>query len=215
MQAFHHAPKILTGGKEGYNPDIASGGSSNQKNYPVARYAEALLLYAEACIGSSDEAAGLKALNDVQKRAGFVENGGSGKISTSLTFDDVMEEKQYELWFESTRFFDLVRWSKTHPDKVNLDEIFNTRYGGIHERIPTVFDEFKIKTDDDGKAIEDENGNPIIEKPHKLYVTYSKADYKKFEVGKHEYFPFPMSVKNGNPNLKDVGGWAYLNPVEE
>ena len=191
MQAYHHAPKILTGGKDGYHADIASGGSSNQKNYPVARYAEALLLYAEACIGSSDEAKGLAALQEVQKRS------GSGKISSSLNFQDVMDEKQYELWFESTRFFDLVRWS--HLGKVNLDEIFNTRYGGIHERIPTVFDEYSI-----------------VGKPdkHKLFVTYSKADYKKFEVGKHEYFPFPMSVKNGNPNLKDVGGWAYLNTTD-
>ena len=43
------------------------GGASTQKNFMVARYAEALLLYAEACIGA-DEANGLKALNEVQVR---------------------------------------------------------------------------------------------------------------------------------------------------
>ena len=42
-------------------------------------------------------------------------------------------------------------------------------------------------------------------------MTYTKAIYEKFEVGKHEYFPFPFEVKNGNENLKDVLGWAYLN----
>ena len=42
---------------------------------------EALLLYAEACIGA-DEASGLKALNEVQQRF------GSGKISSSLTFNE-------------------------------------------------------------------------------------------------------------------------------
>jgi hypothetical protein len=202
MMVYHNPPKILTGGKPGYHADNvpSSGANSNQKNYAVARYAEALLLYAEACIGSGEEAAGLKALQDVQKRS------GSGKISNSLTFQDVMDEKQYELWFEGCRFHDLVRWAA--QGKVDLNEVFNTRYGGIHEKIPTVYDEFEAEYDDNNNLVQ-------VKKPHKLYTTYSKAHYNKFEVGKHEYFPFPLDVKNGNPNLKDVGGWAYLNPDTE
>ena len=192
MMVYHNPPKILTGGKTGYHADNvpSSGANSNQKNYAVARYAEALLLYAEACIGA-DDANGLKALQEVQKRS------GSGKISTSLNFQDVMDEKQYELWFESCRFHDLVRWAA--QGKVDLNEVFNTRYGGIHEKIPTVYDEFFVE------------GKPGFQKEHKLFTTYSKAHYNKFEVGKHEYFPFPYNVKNGNPNLQDVLGWAYLN----
>ena len=111
-----------------------------------------------------------------------------------------MDEKQYELWFENTRFFDLVRWSK--QGKVDLNEVFNTRYGGIHENVPTVFDEYFVE------------GTPGYRKEHKLFTTHSKAIYNKFEVGKHEYFPFPYTVKNGNPNLKDVLGWEYLNNAE-
>ena len=194
MMVYHNPPKLLTGGKEGYHADNAADANSNQKNFSVARYAEALLLYAEACIGSSDEAKGLKALNDVQRRS------GSGKISSKLTLEDVMEEKQYEMWFETTRFFDLVRWSK--QGKVDLNEVFNTRYGGIHEKVPTVYDEYFVE------------GKPGYQKEHKLYTTYSKATYNKFEVGKHEYFPFPYTVKNGNPNLEDVLGWAYLNTAK-
>ena len=196
MMVYHNPPKILTGGKEGYHADNvpSSGANSNQKNYAVARYAEALLLYAEACIGA-DEANGLKALNEVQKRS------GSGKISSKLTFQDVMDEKQYELWFESARFHDLVRWAA--QGKVDLNEVFNTRYGGIHEKIPTVFDEYFVE------------GKPNYQKKHKLFETYSVAHYNKFEVGKHEYFPFPYDVKNGNPNLQDVLGWAYLNKAAE
>ena len=196
MMVYHNPPRILTGGKTGYHADNvpSSGANSNQKNYAVARYAEALLLYAEACIGA-DEANGLKALNEVQKRS------GSGKISSKLTFQDVMDEKQYELWFESARFHDLVRWAA--QGKVDLNEVFNTRYGGIHEKIPTVFDEYFIE------------GKPGFGKEHKLFETYSKAHYEKFQVGKHEYFPFPYDVKNGNPNLQDVLGWAYLNTAAE
>ncbi len=193
MMVYHNPPKILTGGKEGYHADNvpSSGANSNQKNYAVARYAEALLLYAEACIGSADEAKGLEALQAVQKRS------GSGKISSSLNFQDVMDEKQYELWFESCRFHDLVRWAA--QGKVDLNEVFNTRYGGIHEKIPTTYDEYFTE------------GKPGYGKEHKLFETYTKAHYEKFQVGKHEYFPFPFDIKNGNPNLQDVLGWSYLN----
>ncbi len=182
-------PKILTGGKS-YPADNVSGlgPASNQKNFNVARYAEALLLYAEACIGSGDEAKGLAALNQVQERS------GSGKISSKLTFEEVMEEKQYEMWFESCRFLDLVRWSK--QGKVNLDQLFNK--SGLHQNATTVYDAFFTK----GEA------------EHRLYTEPCSLKFNNFETGKHEYFPFPRDFKNANPNLKDVLGWAYLNDAE-
>lgn len=167
------------------------GGASTQKNFMVARYAEALLLYAEACIGA-DEANGLKALNEVQARS------GSGKISSSLTFEAVMEEKQYEMWFENCRFPDLVRWS--NQGKVNLDQIFNQNYGGIHKHVPTVFDEYAIE------------GKPGFKKEHKLFTTYSEVDYNNF-VDKYKYLPFPLTPRLAN-KFKNVLGWESLNEAE-
>lgn len=183
---FVNPPKILTGGKSYPSDHTLTDYTMNQTNYGVARYAEALLLYAEACIGSGDEAAGLKALQDVQKRS------GSGKISSKLTFEDVMEEKQYELWFESCRFHDLVRWSK--QGKVDLNKIFNE--SAIHTGIPTVRDEFFVE------------GTENYKKEHKLFVRRSDAIASPFKVGQHEYFPLPFDVKAANPNVHDVLGWA-------
>ena len=187
--AYAKIPKILSGGKSYPNDNVSEimGGASNQKNFNVARYAEALLLYAEACIGS-DEANGLKALNEVQARS------GSGKISTSLTFEDVMEEKQYEMWFENCRFPDLVRWAK--QGKVNLDQIFNKNYGGIHKHVPTVYDEFFTK----GAA------------KHKLYTEYSVADHNDFS-DKYMYLPFPLDCRLAN-KFKNVLGWEGLNGAD-
>ena len=184
--SYAKIPKILSGGKE-YPKDNVSeimGGASNQKNFNVARYAEALLLYAEACIGA-DEASGLKALNEVQARS------GSGKISSKLTFEDVMEEKQYEMWFENCRFPDLVRWGK--QGKVNLDQIFNKNYGGIHKHVPIVYDEFFTK------------GAP----KHKLYTEYVVADHNDFS-DKYMYLPFPLDRRLAN-HFKNVLGWESLN----
>ena len=182
---YLNPPKILTGGKE-YPADNVSGlgWASNQKNFNVARYAEALLLYAEACIGA-DEAAGLKALNAVQERS------GSGKISSKLTFEDVMEEKQYEMWFENCRFLDLVRWAK--QGKVDLNKVFNE--SKIHETVTIVYDEFTTE------------GKPGYQKEHKLFTEPTTVKFNKFE-DKYMYFPFPRQVKTANPNLHDVGGWA-------
>ncbi len=189
---FINPPSILTKGKE-YPADNVSGKTTtNQTNYSIARYAEALLLYAEACIGTSDADKGLAALNAVQERS------GSGKISSTLNFQDVMDEKQYELWFEDCRFHDIVRWSKQRPEYVDLDEIFNPsdQTKNIHAHVPTIHDEYFI------------SGRTNYQKEHSLYVTYSSVDYNDFEVGKNEYFPFPLDVKTANPNIYDSFGWA-------
>ena len=181
---FINPPKILTGGKS-YPADNVTGlgAGSNQKNFNLARYAEALLLYAEACIGSSDEAKGLAALQAIQQRS------GSGKISSTLTFQAVMEEKQYEMWFESCRFLDLIRWSK--QGKVDLDAVFNK--SGIHQRVPTVYDAMFTK----GEA------------EHRLYTSYAPVPVKcDFIVGKHEYYPFPSKFTAANPELHQINGWA-------
>ena len=180
---WHNIPRIVVGADAASykGDDLASlGANSNTSNLCIARYAEALLLYAEACIGA-DEAAGLKALNEVQERS------GSGKISSSLNLQDIMDEKQYELWFEGVRFHDLVRWAA--QGKVNLDQVFNG--SGFHDRIPVTTDDFFTS----GAA------------EHKLTVKYVQAHYEKFQTGKHEYFPFPRDVKVANPNIQDVLGW--------
>ena len=185
---YINPPKILTGGREYPADNVYSDGpTSNQTNYGVARYAEALLLYAEACIGSADAAKGLAALNEVQERS------GSGKI-TPLTIENVIEEKQYELWFEGCRFHDLVRWSQQRPEVIDLDQVFNK--SGIHDDVPIAFDAF-FK---DGES------------EHRIYSVPAKDElaikYNKFEKGRHEYFPFPLDVTKMNPNMKSYGLWS-------
>jgi len=87
--------------------DEKDKGSDNQHidvNYPIMRYAEVLLLYAEACANAGDDGSGLAALNEVQNRA------GSKHISSSLTLKEVKNEKRFECFMEGMRYIDLVRW---------------------------------------------------------------------------------------------------------
>lgn len=76
------------------------------KNLTIFRYAEVLLMYAEACAQTNDSD-GLQYLQAIQERA------GSAHVSTELTLDEVKNEKAYEMWLEGVRFPDMVRWGDT------------------------------------------------------------------------------------------------------
>lgn len=72
-------------------------------NLRVMRYAEVLLLAAEAHVMGGNKASALKYINEVRSRARLT-------ALSDVTLDDVKKEKRLELCLESVRFQDLVRW---------------------------------------------------------------------------------------------------------
>lgn len=74
-------------------------------NTPMLRYAEVLLLYAEAkfLMDKDADGTGLEALNEVRRRAQIPE-------LPAMTYQDIKDERRAELFCEQERFFDLVRW---------------------------------------------------------------------------------------------------------
>ena len=90
--------------------DVLTTSSYRYNNYIVARYADVLLLYAEACAQTSDND-GLQYLQKVQQRA------GSAHVSTALTLNDVKKERNYELWCEGARWIDMKRWGELDKAK--------------------------------------------------------------------------------------------------
>ena len=74
-------------------------------NTPMLRYAEVLLLYAEAkfLVDKDADGTGLAALNEVRRRAQIPE-------LASMTYQDIKDERRAELFCEQERYFDLVRW---------------------------------------------------------------------------------------------------------
>ena len=69
----------------------------------IMRYAEVLLLAAEANLEAGNTDVALKDVNEIRIRA-------KETPLTSVTLDDIKMEKRLELCLESTRFQDLVRW---------------------------------------------------------------------------------------------------------
>lgn len=71
------------------------------------RYAEVLLIYAEAMLELGQADKGLPALNEVRLRAGI------GALD-SYTLDDIMQERRVEFPLENQRWWDLKRWRRAH-----------------------------------------------------------------------------------------------------
>ena len=81
--------------------------SNQNNNLRLMRFAEVLLLHAEACIKNGKLADAAKDLDRIRTRAGLVSK-------TWNTADDMMQEvvhqNELEFFFEGHRFFDLKRW---------------------------------------------------------------------------------------------------------
>ncbi|MBR6183064.1 MAG: RagB/SusD family nutrient uptake outer membrane protein [Bacteroidales bacterium] len=85
--------------------DIPGFWKYSRTNAAMLRYAEVLLLYAEAkfLLDNDADGSGLAALNEVRRRAQIPE-------VSALTYQIIKDERRAELFYEQERFFDLVRW---------------------------------------------------------------------------------------------------------
>lgn len=85
----------------------ASGSTLSEQHMVKIRYADLLLMYAEAMFenGQGDDPRALKALNDVRARLGV----GMPPKSV-LTREIIRNERRVELAFEGLRYNDLIRW---------------------------------------------------------------------------------------------------------
>lgn len=87
-----------------YVVDVTLGnlvqGPSNQR---IIRYADVLLMAAEAAFMLKDEPSARSLVNQVRKRVAMPE------YTTIITLDDIWKERRLELAMEGLRFFDIVR----------------------------------------------------------------------------------------------------------
>ena len=147
-------------------------------NMLVMRYAEVLLMYAECCAQTGSELTeGLKALNEVQKRA------QAKHISTECTLAEVKNEKFLECWLEGSRFPDLVRWGDAEKELAD-----NGKY------LPNYCDAMFSKGEAEHRGYIDESDATWCTTTH---------PGMGFQKDKHSYFPIPFAEKNVNPNIKD------------
>ena len=199
--------------------------TQTQENKTVMRYAEVLLLYAEACAMTNDND-GLQYLNMIAKRAG-------APTYDSLTMENVKKEKWFEMAWEGCRFWDLVRWGdtekelayKSHSKTPYLrdDFWFNwEKVGGSADKSKpltpvavtdgpyTYYTLTKERADVAGSYTE------ATGRPHKAIILWEDDGYGArgggFVKGKHELYPFPFDVIELNPWNEETGTGLKQNP---
>lgn len=98
----------------GGNGEEVNGTSSDINTY-ILRYADVLLIYAEAVLGdaaSTADAGALNAFNKVRRRAGFTTD------KTSITKADILKERRVEFAFEGDYWFDIQRQGFTAAKQI-------------------------------------------------------------------------------------------------
>lgn len=85
-----------------------------QLNHRILRYADVLLLYAEACNATNDDPSARTALNEVRERVNLAPVTSSGETLR----DAIRLERRLELAFEQNRLFDIRRWDAGNGKKV-------------------------------------------------------------------------------------------------
>ena len=82
------------------------GWHSSGNNLRILRYADVLLMFAEAeFMLNGSTAAALNAINEVRERVDLAPHA-------VITMQDIEDERVKELTFERTRYFDLLRWDR-------------------------------------------------------------------------------------------------------
>jgi len=105
------------------NGSITVNSSRTDLNWPIYRYADVLLMYAEAENEADGPTLAYGAINQVRARARLPALAG---LSQDEFRDSVHQERSWELAFESKRLFDLKRWyGKTNPTQPLFYEVLS------------------------------------------------------------------------------------------
>lgn len=158
--------------------------SSPNKNYtginlPVLRYADVLLMYAEAAneVAGAPTTEAIACLNKVRNRAGLanIEEVEPQKIASKSAFlKELQDERMRELCFEGLRKQDLLRW------------------GILGERL--AYQNEVIK------------GDPKFDPKKEQDASYLRAGLN-FDAAKHKILPYPLQEVSINNLLDQKTNW--------
>jgi hypothetical protein len=190
-----------------WNKNDAKASNSEVTDFPILRYAEVLLAYAEAKAELGEITAGDlgRSVNLLRRRAGMPDMeltpamdpkyAGEG-ISSLLV--EIRRERRVELSFENSRYHDLMRWKKgAYLAKPVLGirlEAADIAAGGRYDA-----------TGKTAPATVEANGKKYID----AYAGSQFArDKRVFDENKHYLYPVPTNIRAKNPQLEQSPGWG-------
>jgi len=118
-----------------YQSSIAEPWNGNKgetaKNLRILKYSDLLLIHAEAAFKLGNTSDALTQVNTIRNRAGL-------PSLTSLTIDDLYNERRWEMAMEHDRWFDLIRTGKARAAMLAVGKDFII---GTHELFPIPSDQ--------------------------------------------------------------------------
>ncbi|MBN1187278.1 MAG: RagB/SusD family nutrient uptake outer membrane protein [Bacteroidales bacterium] len=153
---FSNLPTNTISRKYEASPDEFWRGMVNFNDGPVnlryIRYADVVLMAAEAAYMLNDHATALDYVNQVRTRARMSGDTGYPENLTDISFEDIVHERRLELAMEGARGFDLIRWrlAEKYIDGIQL-EAWPTASGidfvpGKHEFFPIPNSEIQLSS---------------------------------------------------------------------
>ncbi len=174
--------------------------NSNDYDHHVIRYAEVLLIYAEAVFernGSISDADLDKSINIVRNRVNMPPLTNQFIMNNGLDMrEEIRRERTIELALEGFRYDDLRRWKIAETEMPQAIK-------GINIKVPDWQEAFlddgvkNLYADEAWQNNTDENGFMISE----------KASGRYFDPEKHYLRPIPTKEVLINPNLEQNPGW--------
>ena len=145
--------KVNNWSRTGYNirkymipeSELGAGGANSPLDVPLIRYADVVLMNAEAYNELGNSAKALTSVNMVRDRARNMVTGATCPLPITTTNKDelrdaILNERRLELAFEGLRYFDLVRTNKAEaflnamgrPFKKGVNELFPIPQGELN-----------------------------------------------------------------------------------
>ncbi|AZQ64803.1 RagB/SusD family nutrient uptake outer membrane protein [Flammeovirga pectinis] len=148
-------------------------------NFPILRYSDVLLMYAEAAnrVSSGPTAQAIECLNQVRNRAGLenIEVYDPTVIAGEDAFmNELMDERLRELCFEGLRKHDLIRWGKLGERLQYLETVMK--------------------------------GHPDYDPTYWAMDGYNRI-FVNFNPEKHLSLPYPLQEVNINTSITQKPGW--------
>lgn len=118
-------------------------------NFPILRYSDVLLMYAEAENELNGSAGAMQYVNQVRRRAHIKELEGS--ISTPDMLTIIKKERALELCFEGIRRWDLIRWGEYYTKMQEMADYTQRTgwnkdhaYASVYYKVPPAYVYFPI-----------------------------------------------------------------------
>lgn len=149
-------------------------------NHRLLRYADVLLMYAEACNATGDDAEARTALNEVRRRVHLDDVTSTG---TQLR-DAIRLERRLELATENQRLYDIRRWDADNGKKV-IENLFGPNGSFVKYNL-----------------------GPNADMYEKYNQRESSDKGIRFEAPRDLLFPIPLyEIQNSNGSIKQNPGW--------